>query len=461
MVLGKINRVYFIGIGGIGMSALARYFLQLGKIVAGYDRNSGKLTGKLTEEGALIHYTDNIEKIPYEFKIGDKYETLVVYTPAIPENHSELLFFRENGYSVLKRSEVLGLIAGEKTTFAIAGTHGKTTISTMVAHILNSTSAGCNALLGGISRNYGTNLLVNKRSKYLVAEADEYDRSFLQLYPDYAIISSMDADHLDIYGNVEEMNIAFSKFASQVKKNGILLIKKGVNLYQGSNIQSKCYFYSAEEKSDFYAQNIRLIQGHYSFDLYTPEGKIENIIIGQPGLYNVENAIAALAIVWLAGVNRETIFKSIEDFRGIQRRFDIHINEPNLVYIDDYAHHPREILACISSVRELFPGKKITGIFQPHLYSRTRDFADDFAKSLNMLDKLILLDIYPARELPIEGVTSELIFNKVELESKVLCPLEKLMSKLSDDKPEVLITMGAGNIDEYVEPIINLLTDLD
>lgn len=459
MVLGRISRVYFIGIGGIGMSALARYFLQLGKIVAGYDRNSGKLTGKLTEEGALIHFTDNIEEIPSEFIHGDKYETLVVYTPAVPKDHSELLFFRENGYSVLKRSEVLGLITSEKTTFAIAGTHGKTTISTMVAHILKSTSSGCNALLGGISRNYGTNLLVNKRSKYMVTEADEYDRSFLELHPDYAVISSMDADHLDIYGNVEEMKLAFGKFASQVKENGVLLIKKGVNLYQGSNIQSRCYFYSGEEKSDFYAQNIRLIQGHYSFDFYTPEGKIESIKLGQPGLYNVENAVAALAIVWLAGVNRETIYKSLEDFKGIQRRFDIHINEPNLVYIDDYAHHPQEISACISSVRELFPGKKITGIFQPHLYSRTRDFADDFARSLNMLDKLILLDIYPARELPIEGVTSELLFNKVELDSKILCPLEKLISKISVDKPEVLITMGAGNIDEYVEPIINLLTE--
>lgn len=458
MVLGDVNRVYFIGIGGIGMSALARYFMQLGITVAGYDRNSGKLTNKLTEEGAFIHYNDNIEEIPDEFKGLDKTGTLVVFTPAVPKDHKELIFFRENSYPVLKRSEVLGLITNEKTTIAVAGTHGKTTISTMIAHILTTSGVGCNAILGGISRNYGTNLLVNKQSNYMVTEADEYDRSFLHLHPDYAVISSMDADHLDIYGNAEEMKLAFGRFASQVKENGILLVKKGVILNSNSNIQARRYSYSAKDKADFYAQNIRLSHGYYIFNLITPSGEIENIKLGQPGLYNVENAISALSIAWLAGVNKEILPHTLEDFKGIQRRFDIHINKPNFVYIDDYAHHPEEIKACIESARELFPGKKITGVFQPHLYSRTRDFAEEFSKSLSLLDKLILLDIYPARELPIEGVNSEMVFNKVETNDKVLCSLKTLMSKISEEKPEVLITMGAGNIDEYVEPIIKLFS---
>jgi UDP-N-acetylmuramate--alanine ligase len=458
MVLGEINRVYFIGIGGIGMSALARYFMQLGITVAGYDRNSGRLTNRLTEEGAFIHFNDNIEEIPAEYKGPDKAGTLVVFTPAVPKDHKELKFFRENAYPVLKRSEVLGLITNEKTTIAVAGTHGKTTISTMIAHILTTSGVGCNALLGGISRNYGTNLLVNKQSNYMVTEADEYDRSFLQLHPDYAVISSMDADHLDIYGSAEEMKLAFGRFASQVKEDGILLVKKGVNLKSDSNIQARSYSYSAKEEADFYAQNIRLAHGFYIFDLITPAGEIKNIKLGQPGLYNVENAIAALAIAWLAGSKKESLAHTLEDFKGIQRRFDIHINKPNLVYIDDYAHHPEEIKACIESARELFPGKKITGVFQPHLYSRTRDFAEEFSKSLGLLDRLILLDIYPARELPIEGVNSEMVFNKVEINDKVLCSLNTLMSKISEEKPEVLLTMGAGNIDAYVEPIIKLFS---
>lgn len=451
----KIEGVYFLGIGGIGMSALARYFLAAGKFVAGYDRHSSGLTRKLEEEGAIIHYTDTVSEIPSAFRDKNKKDTLlIVYTPAVPKDHSERIYFTENGFRIIKRSELLGIITSGKTTIAIAGTHGKTTISTMVAHILTKTGFGCNAILGGISRNYNTNLLLNSGSNTIVTEADEYDRSFLRLFPEFAVISAMDADHLDVYGTYEELKDSFRCFASQVKTG--LLVKKGLEFNLTGDKNTSIVTYSREELADYYAVNIYLREGLYAFDLVTPQGELKGIQLGQPGLYNVENAVAALAVSHMAGVSLKLLRDTLIDFRGIQRRFDVHLNSEGMVFIDDYAHHPEEIAACIDSVRQLFPGRKITGVFQPHLYSRTKDLADGFAKSLSLLDSLILLDIYPARELPIEGVNSEMIFNQVQIKEKLLCSREDLPDILRQKKPDVLITMGAGNIDEYVETIKNM-----
>lgn len=452
MDLGNIKRVYFLGIGGIGMSALARYFLSIGKSVAGYDKGLTSLTQKLIKEGAHIHFNDNIDLIPDEFKKPEELiHTLVIYTPAIPNEHNELSFFNDKGYNILKRSELLGLIAEKKTTIAVAGTHGKTTISTMIAHILSKTETGCNAFLGGISRNFNTNLILSPQSNLLVTEADEYDRSFLKLFPDYAVISSMDADHMDIYGNMEELKTAFGRFASQVK--GYLVIKKGVDISFAASNNARLLYYSGNAETDFYAQNIRLVEGYYIFDFVIPGGIIKDIKLGQPGMYNIENAVAALAVAWLLQTKSEILAKSLESFKGIQRRFDVQLKKENLVYIDDYAHHPVEISACVKSTRELYPGRKITGIFQPHLYSRTRDLANEFAESLDLLDKLILLDIYPAREKPIKGITSKIIFDKVKINDKILCSNKDLMNVLKNESPEVLLTMGAGNIDEFIDPI--------
>lgn len=434
------------------MSALARYFLSIGKSVAGYDKGLTSLTQKLIKEGAHIHFNDNIDLIPDEFKKPEELiHTLVIYTPAIPNEHNELSFFNDKGYNILKRSELLGLIAEKKTTIAVAGTHGKTTISTMIAHILSKTETGCNAFLGGISRNFNTNLLLSPQSNLLVTEADEYDRSFLKLFPDYAVISSMDADHMDIYGNMEELKTAFGRFASQVK--GYLVIKKGVDISFAASNNARLLYYSGNAETDFYAQNIRLVEGYYIFDFVIPGGIIKDIKLGQPGMYNIENAVAALAVAWLLQTKSEILAKSLESFKGIQRRFDVQLKKENLVYIDDYAHHPVEISACVKSARELYPGRKITGIFQPHLYSRTRDLANEFAESLDLLDKLILLDIYPAREKPIKGITSKIIFDKVKINDKILCSIKDLMNVLKNESPEVLLTMGAGNIDEFIDPI--------
>ncbi len=437
------------------MSALARYFIAAGKPVAGYDRSSSVLTKKLEEEGADIHYNDSVPDIPEQFRnMTEKESILVVYTPAVPKDHTERVFFAENGFRVIKRSELLGLITSEKTTIAVAGTHGKTTISTMVAHILTKTGFGCNAILGGISRNYNTNLLLNAGSNIIVTEADEYDRSFLRLFPKFAVISAMDPDHLDVYGTFYKLHDSFSCFASQVSAG--LLLKKGLDIELSGKKGLHVFTYSREEHADYFARNIYLKEGLYTFDLVTPEKEVQGIRLGQPGLYNVENAVAALAISHMAGLRLNQLQNSLEDFRGIQRRFDVQLNTPEIVYIDDYAHHPEEIAACVTAARQLFPERNITGVFQPHLYSRTRDLAHGFAQSLSLLDKLILLDIYPARELPIEGVSSEMIYNKVMLNDKILCTREELLDVLRGKKPDVLITMGAGDIDEFVEPIKNL-----
>ena len=451
-----MRSVYLIGIGGIGMSALARYYHHAGYYVAGYDKTPSKITAELEKEGMSVHFEDNLELIPECVK-NNSDETLVIYTPAVPSDMGELEYFRNNKYRLIKRSLALGEIASSKRTLAVAGTHGKTSTSTLLAHIMNSSGKGCTAFLGGISKNYHTNLLLSK-SEYLVAEADEFDRSFLQLWPDTAIITSTDADHLDIYSNHQNIKDAFAAFASQVKPAGTLILKNGLEVEAKISVGTSVYRYSFNDGGDFYADQIIPLQGGYfRFSLVHPKGTIENCTVGIPGWVNVENAIAASAAALINGVDELKVKEALASFKGVERRFDIHINTPEIAYIDDYAHHPREISAAISSIRNIFPGKRLTGIFQPHLYTRTRDFADDFAASLDMLDELILMDIYPARELPIPGVTSEIIFSKMELKKKQIISKENLLETIDKMKPEILITFGAGDIDRFIEPITRML----
>lgn len=450
MNLGQIHNVYFVGIGGIGMSALARYFNHIGKAVAGYDRTETALTKELTAEGIQIHYADNIELIPQPFTQKDN--TLVVLTPAVPSDHSELNYFRKLGFDIKKRAEVLGLISQLKEVIGIAGTHGKTTTTTMVTHLLKNSSLDCSAFLGGISLNYNTNLLISSASNYVIVEADEFDRSFLQLSPKAAIITSVDADHLDIYGTYDEYQKAFIDFANKIKPGGFLIIKKGIDVVFPESI--KKYNYSLNEKADYYAQNIQANDGYYTFDLVTPTGTISAIKSGFPGMLNVENAVAAMAMALTLGVTEAEIKQAMESFLGVKRRFEYYIKTDKLVLIDDYGHHPEELRYTIQSVKQLFPGKKVTGIFQPHLYSRTSDFANEFAQSLSLLDDLILLDIYPAREKPMPGVTSEMLLNKVTIANKVICSKEKLADFVaSRPTPEVVVMMGAGDIDRYIVPV--------
>lgn len=457
MGLEKIQRVYFIGIGGIGMSALARYFIAGGFDTAGYDRTETGLTGQLSSEGSLIHYEDNIEMIPENYRDRDKKsEILVIYTPAVPDTHSELRYFRENGFLVLKRSEVLGLITEKTKSIAVAGTHGKTTVSAIIAHLLKHSKLDCSAFLGGISKNYNTNLLIGK-SDLVVLEADEYDRSFLQLHPWIGVVTAMDEDHLDIYGGKAELEKGFSDFVKQIKSGGMLLAKKGLPVESLNLKDVSKYTYGKEKDADFYYSGVKVERGLYIFDIHTPEGVIKNVHFGYPGRMNVENAVAAAAVLTLLEVGKTEIKKALLYFTGVKRRFELVFQSENLVYIDDYAHHPEEIKACIESVREMFPGKSITGIFQPHLFSRTKAFVDGFAESLDKLDELILLDIYPAREDPLPGVTSELIFRKMKLKNKQMADKEELVDLLRNKDLEVLITMGAGNIDNKVEPIKEML----
>jgi len=452
--INKIHNVYFVGIGGIGMSAIARYFNSIGKNVAGYDKVSKALTVKLNSEGIDIHFDDNVELIDKKYK--NKNTTLVVYTPAIPNTNNELNFFIENDFIVKKRSEVLGLLCSTKQGIAVSGTHGKTTISTMIAHLLKQSTIGCSAFLGGISKNYDSNYLVDINSEKIVIEADEFDRSFLTLYPDIAVVTAIDADHLDVYKNADNLKQSFEQFINQINNKGKLIIKKGLNINYHNIKDIDIYNYSLNEKSDFYAENIRIDEGLYIFDFITPNSRINNIKLGFPGIINVENAIAALSVAYLCGVKSLELMKALSSFKGIVRRFDYHIRKSNFVYIDDYAHHPAELKATINSVREIYPKKKITGVFQPHLFTRTRDFADEFAKSLDLLDEIILLDIYPAREVPIEGISSEIIFNKLINNNKTLCKKNELLNILINRDLEVLITLGAGDIDEFVNPIKNM-----
>jgi len=448
--LDTTRQVYFLGIGGIGMSALARYFNAGGKQVAGYDRVVTALTRELEKEGIAIHYADSADLIPQAFK--DPGRTLVVMTPAIPADHSELAYFRSLGYAIIKRSEVLGLITRNKKTIAVAGTHGKTTVSSMIAYLMFRAGPGCSAFLGGIARNFNSNLVLDRNSEWMVAEADEFDRSFLQLSPWAAVVTAMDPDHMDIYGNVGDMQAAYNQFISKVSTEGILLYKHGLPL-KPSALPGRVHTYSLRDAGDFHAENVSLRNRQYHFDLTGPGTRMRDISLSHPGMVNVENAVAACSLAVLSGLDPERVRTAMAGFTGIRRRFEYHINSENLVFIDDYAHHPREIEATLLSLRELYPDKKLTGIFQPHLYTRTRDLADSFAESLDLLDDLILLDIYPARELPVQGVSSELIYNKVKHARKTMCSKEGLLGELKRRKPEVLITLGAGDIDGLVEPI--------
>ena len=448
--MAEYRNIYFIGIGGIGMSAIARYYNTKGLKVSGYDKTPSDLTRALESEGIEVHYEDNTSYIPKDVE-----STLVVYTPAIPKDMGELVYVQNNGYRVIKRSRMLGEIAQDQHCLAVAGTHGKTTTSTLLAHVFNDGGNGCSAFLGGISKNYGTNLLVSAND-IIVAEADEFDRSFLQLFPDIAVITSMDADHLDIYGDKSHIQEAFKAFASQV--SGHVIIKHGLDI-SGDDTKAKILTYSYDNPdADFHGSNIRRDEcGYFTFDLDWPGGVIEGCRLGIPGWINTENAIAASAIALTYGMNPEDVRKALGTFQGVKRRFDIHLNTAKCSYIDDYAHHPKEISSAISSMRDIFPGRKLTAVFQPHLFTRTRDFADEFAESLSHVDKLILLDIFPAREEPIPGVTSDIIFDKVTLDQKVLMMKEELMEYLKDEPIDILITFGAGNIDRFIEPITEML----
>ena len=445
-----MKNVYFIGIGGIGMSALARYYKFKGYNVAGYDRTPSDLTFALEAEGIDVHYQDQPELLP-----EDKNETLVVYTPAIPADLRELVKAREEGYLLLKRSRTLGEVAKGQRCLAVAGTHGKTTTSTLIAHILTHSGEGCSAFLGGISRNYGTNLLMSENPT-IVAEADEFDRSFLQLFPEIAVITAVDADHLDIYGDYEHVVEAFKAFASQI--SGILIAKKGIPVGP-ADTKAKVYTYHYTDTSaDFYPMNAQPDAcGCFHYDLHTPNGVIAGFKVGAPGWVNCENSVAAAAVALCYGIDPEAVKAAIACFEGVKRRLEVHVNSPKLSYVDDYAHHPAELSSAITSLRNIFPGRKITAIFQPHLYTRTRDFAAEFAASLSLVDKLILLDIYPAREEPIPGVTSEIIFKDVTAPEKVLIKKEQLMDYLSDEPLDVLVTFGAGNVDRYIGPITEML----
>ena len=448
--MNSYKNIYFIGIGGIGMSAIARYYKFKGCNVSGYDKTESELTGELIAEGIGVHYEDNTDFIPKDVE-----NTLVVYTPAIPHDLKELVYVQEHGYTLLKRSKTLGEIAKGQRCLAVAGTHGKTTTSTLLAHIFTDSKVGCSAFLGGISKNYDTNLLVS-HNPTIVAEADEFDRSFLQLFPEIAVITAMDADHLDIYGDLKHVHEAFQAFAGQV--SGTVITKLGLDITP-NHTKARIMRYSYNDpRADFYADNLRKDEcGYFTFNLKYPDGVIKDCRVGVPGWVNVENAVAASAIALVYGIDPEAIRHALGTFLGVKRRFDIHVNRPGCAYIDDYAHHPNEISTAISSMRDIFPGRRLTAIFQPHLYTRTRDFADEFAKALSAVDKLILLDIYPAREEPIPGVSSRLIFDKVTAPEKVLLKKEMLMKYLEDEKIDTLITFGAGNIDRFIPQITDLL----
>ena len=446
------DRVYFLGIGGIGMSALARYFLHEGWQVAGYDRTATELTRRLEAEGAAIHYEDSVELIPAPFL--DVERTVVIYTPAIPADHSEQAMFRERGFEIKKRSQVLGLLSQGKYVMAVSGTHGKTSTSTLTAWLNYAVSGEGSAFLGGISKNFSSNLVLGEGERFVV-EADEFDRSFLQLYPNAAVVTSADADHLDIYGTHEKVKEAFSQFIGQIKEGGVLIIKKGVDVAI-TNDRIATYSYSYNEECDFYAKSVELLEGgYYRYDIVTPTGVIEGCILGIPGWVNIENSVAAVALLWSVErdiKDHEALRKALKEFSGVKRRFEFYVNRPNGVYMDDYAHHPRELAATITSVKQMFPARKVTAIFQPHLYTRTRDLYVEFAEALNEADEVVLLPIYPARELPIEGVSTEMI---AELVTKPCCIVEReaLAQKIGAMETDVVVSFGAGNIDACCEAL--------
>ena len=452
MNLKTIHRVYFLGIGGIGMSALVRYFLLLGKQVAGYDRTPTSLTEVLAAEGAAIHYSDKLEHIPETFR--HTANTLVIYTPAIPANSAELAYFTENSFSPIKRAEILGKIAANYKTIAVAGTHGKTSVSTLTAHLMHNSELGCTAFLGGISKNYNSNFL-SSESEFMVAEADEYDRSFLQLYPFAAVITSTDADHLDIYGTADELLRTFAQFTNNIQAGGYLLHKPYAQLTQRTDIT--VYTYSVSENTDFRAENISKGSFGQTFDFVSPFGKIANCSIQAFGLINIENAVAALALNLICGGNTENLKVSLAAYQGVVRRFDIRVKTNSILYIDDYAHHPTEIAATLNTIRRNFPERKITVIFQPHLFSRTRDFAQGFGQSLSIANRVILTDIYPAREEPIAGVSSQIIYQHINTH-KILTSKENALELIIKSETDILVTMGAGDVSNLVEPLTKLLS---
>lgn len=454
--MDNIKSVYFLGIGGIGMSNLARYFMSKGKSVGGYDRAETLLTKSLVKEGAHIHYTDAIANIPADYT--EKETTLIVYTPAMPDDSPELNYFREHGFDIHKRAQVLGLITQSSRALCCAGTHGKTTTSSMLAHILKGSHLDCNAFLGGILKNYDSNLMLSDKSEFTVVEADEYDRSFHWLHPYMALITSVDPDHLDIYGTEDEYLKSFEKFTSLIQPGGALVMKHNIKLKPQLQSGVKLYTYS-QDKGDFRAENIKVGNGTIRFDFVTPDSVVKNIELGVPVRINIENGIGSMALAWLNGATDDELRNGMRTFQGAKRRFDFIMKTNSLVMIDDYAHHPDELSASISSVKELYPDKKVLGVFQPHLYSRTRDFADQFARSLSLLDELILLDIYPAREKPIEGVTSQIIFDKVTCK-KTLCKKSELLDIIRNKRDiEVLLTVGAGDIDQLLLPIKEILEE--
>lgn len=441
--------IYFLGIGGIGMSALARYFLHEGRRVAGYDRTPSALTEALEAEGAAIHYEEDVRLIPEAFL--DPATTMVVYTPAVPRDHAEYRYFLEHGFRVEKRSQMLGHLSAGKYVMAVAGTHGKTTTSTLVAWLNRALTGGGSAFLGGVSKNFDSNLVLGGGAR-LAVEADEFDRSFLRLYPDVAVVTSADADHLDIYGTHEAVKEAFSQFIGQIRPGGSLIIKQGLDL-RIDNPGITVWRYALDTPCDFYAARVRLLEGgHYRYDIVTPDGVIADCTLGVPGWVNIENSVAAVASVWCAArhegvaLDAERLREGLASFAGVKRRFEFYVNTPKQVYMDDYAHHPRELAATLLSLRRMFPGRRITALFQPHLYTRTRDLCDGFAEALSHADEVVLLPIYPAREEPIEGVTSEIIAERVTVPCRIV-PREALADTVAAMPTDVVVSFGAGNID--------------
>ncbi len=448
MELGHIKRVYFIGIGGIGMSGIARYFHQRGVIVCGYDRTETALTASLMNEGIAIIFNDDTDYLPFAFQENDD-QTLIVYTPAIPKDSAILNYFIDQGFTLKKRSEVLGILSKGMFCIAIAGTHGKTTTSSMVAHILKDSGNDCSAFLGGIASNYDSNVLFGT-NQVMVVEADEYDRSFLTLHPDIAIVTSMDADHLDIYGDPAHLTSSFQLFAAQIKRGGQLIHRAGLALEDG-------IAYAVESPAAIRAEKVRIEDGEFVFDFISEEFKIPAIKLALPGRHNIENALAAIQAALILHVPAEKIKAALANFKGVKRRFEYIVKSENHIYIDDYAHHPEELKACITAVKTLYPNRKLTTVFQPHLFSRTRDFADGFAEALSMSDELWMLDIYPARELPMEGVHSEMILKKMSMKNHQLLTMQQVLERVKDEQPELLLTVGAGDIDTLVEPLKHLL----
>lgn len=458
MTLNQYDNIYFLGIGGIGMSALARWFMKKGLRVAGYDRTATALTAELEKEGMAVHYEDRVDQIPRNV-MDEPSKTLVIFTPAIPKDHVEHAYLKEKGYTIIKRSEALGLLTKGHRTVAIAGTHGKTTTSSMTAHILYVAGKNMVGFLGGITANYGTNLVMQgdvTNDTLVVVEADEFDRSFLRLFPTIAVVTSADADHLDIYGDHESVVKSFRDFIGQIQEGGTLIVHESVAEKLADNVEHVTKKIYSMSRGQFFAGNIKAVGGFFEFDLHG-FGKVEHVKLGVPGFHNIENAIAASIGASLCGVELPVIVKALESFRGVKRRFEYIIKSDKVVYIDDYAHHPAELEAFLRSVKSLYPNKKLTVIFQPHLFTRTRDFAEGFSKSLSLADELFLMDIYPARELPIPGVSSDMLLDDITSAVKIRCNKSDLMEKLEGSSLEVVATVGAGDIDTFVEPIRNLL----